>query len=171
MDGQKTAHWQTQDFLCVNVCHLTPFVTISGVKESRLPVSQVVYSMMEWSSADQKIVSRCVCQLFILFFFFFLAGLAFWSFFLCMLRLRFAFSSMPLKQNKGWMGVFPHKRTIDMFLFCNYVFIFSFLRCWLTFDTQVHWHWENSRPETEAHWQFFVLFSCMKSQQIAVLKN
>lgn len=164
MDGQKTAHWQTLDFLCVNVSHLTPFVTISGVKQSRLPVSQVIYSMMKWSSAHQKIVPLYNCQLFI----FFLAGLAFRRFFLRMLRLSFAFSSMPLEKKKkgGLMAVyllfFPHRGAIDIFLFCNDIFIFSFLCCWFIFDAQVHWHWEYSRPEAAAHWQILSSFPAWK---------
>lgn len=170
MDGQKTAHWQTLDFLCVNVCHLTPFVTISGVKESRLPVSQVVYSMMKWSSADQKIVPLCNCQLFI----FFLAGLAFWSFFLCMLRLSFAFSSMPLKQNKTKQG------------WCLLVVVFSPQRNhWYVVVLQLHFYillsplliqiWYTGaltlgvfKTRDCSTLTNFVLFSCMKSQQIAV---
>lgn len=157
MDGQKTAHWQTLDFLCVNVSHLTPFVTISGVKESRLPVSKVVYSMMKWSSADQKIVPLCNFKLFI----FFLEGLAFRIFFLCIF-----FHAIGKEKKGGGVAISllfsPTKGTIDMFLFCNYIFIISFLCCWFIFDTQVHWHWEYSRPETATHWQILSSFPTWK---------
>lgn len=169
MDGQKTAHWQTLDFLCVNVSHLTPFVTISGVKESRLPVSQVVYSMMKWSSADQKIAPLCNCQLFI----FFLEGLAFWSFFLCM-RTHFLPCHWKRKKKKGG-GVNG----------CL-LFVFSPQRNhWYVFVLQLHFYillclllihiWYTGaltfgvfKTRDYSTLTNFVLFSCMKSQQIAV---
>lgn len=124
MDGQKTAHWQTQDFLCVNVCHLTPFVTISGVKESRLPVSQVVYSMMEWSSADQKIVSRCVCQLFILFFFFF-GRFSLLKFFLVHAQTQFCIFFHAIEAKQGVNGCFSPQMNHWYVFVLQFTFLYS----------------------------------------------
>lgn len=157
MDGQKPAHWQTLDFLCVNVCHLMPFVTISGVKESRLPVSQIIYSMMKWSF---KIVPLCNCQLFS----FFSAGLA--KFFLVLrhapTQFCILFHAIGGDISRGkWVFAccfFVTKETLIGF--CNYIFIFSF--CWFIFDTQVHWPWECSRPDCSTLTNF-ILFLHEKS--------